>query len=258
MGLFDFLNQDSKKPKLDLPEILALMELIHNCSDLDTLIHLFNQKGNYDNPQISYDFGVAFLIKGDKVNAKKALIKGASFGLKYPCSFYDTPFIDAVGQCFMLLLTQYPLNNSEKVINASSLSYIYLSRCIEQSGREAHDSLRSRALLFNDHENPMVCQSIIMDNIGMGILVEPFIISDFYFASQASGSPHQNALQSARRIHQNLDDITIGGKDADEYSLLEISEFGEKRHLRLFKKLEEKFKTGMFNLTIDDLKNINR
>ena len=73
-----------------------------------------------------------------------------------------------------------------------------------------------------------------------------------------SGSPHQNALQSARRIHQNLDDITIGGKDADEYSLLEISEFGEKRHLRLFKKLEEKFKTGMFNLTIDDLKNINR
>ena len=258
MGLFDFLKQDSKKPKMDLHEILALMDLIHNCSDLATLTHIFNQKGNYDNPQISYDFGVAFLIKGDKVNAKKALIKGASFGLKYPCLFYDTPFIDAVGQCLMLLLTQYPLNNSEKVISASSLSYIYLSRCIEQTGREAHDSLRSRALLFKDHENPMVCQSIIMDNIGLGILVEPFIISDFYFASQASGSPHQDLLQSARRIHQNLDDITIGGKDADDYSLLEISEFGEKRHFRLFNKLEEKYKAGMFNLTLEDLKNIIR
>ncbi|MFN8343726.1 MAG: hypothetical protein U0X91_01905 [Spirosomataceae bacterium] len=258
MGLFDFLNQGSKKPAMNIPEILALSEIIHNCSDLRTLTHVFNQKGDYDNPQISYDFGVAFIIKGDKVNAKKALIKGASFGLKYPCSFYDTPFIDAVGQCFMLLLTQYPIYNSEKVISASCLSYIYLSRCIEQSGREAHDSLRSRALLFKDHENPMVWQSIIMDNLGMGVLVEPFIISDFYFASQASGSPHHNALQSARRIHQNLDDITIGGKDADEYSLPEMAEFGEKRHFLLFKKLEEKFKAGRFNLTIEDLKNINR
>ena len=258
MRLFDFLNQGSKKPTINLPEILALSEIIHGCSDLKTLTHVFSQKGDYANPQISYDFGVAFLIKGDKVNAKKALIKGASFGLKFPCAYYDTLFINAIGQCFMLLLTQYPLYYSGKVILASSLSYIYLSKCIEQNVREAHDSLRSRALLFKDHENPMVWQSIIMENIGMGVLVEPFIISDFYFASQASGSPHKNALQSARIIHQNLDDITIGGKDADDYSLLEMAEFGEKRHFLLFKNLEEKFKAGSFNLTIEDLNNINK
>ena len=257
MGLFDFQNQSSKKPEMNIHEILALSEIIHNCSDIRTLTHIFNQKGDYDNPQISYDFGVAFFIKGDKVNAKKALIKGASFGLKFPCIYYDTPFIDAIGQCFMLLLTQYPLNNSGKVVAASSLAYIYLSRCIEQSGREAHDSLRSRALLFKDHENSMVCQRIIMDNLGMGVLVDPFIISDFYFASQASGSPHQNALQSAKRIHQNLEDITIGGKDADDYTLLEMAEFGEKRHFLLFKQLEEKFKAGSFNISFDDLKNLN-
>jgi hypothetical protein len=258
MGLFDFLNQGSKKPTMNPLEILALSEVIHNCSDLRTLIHIFNQKGDYDNPQISYDFGVAFFIKGDKVNAKKALIKGASFGLKFPCSYYDTLFIDAVGQCFMLLLTQFPLNDSDQIDSATSLSYIYLSRSIELSGIEAHDSLRSRAILFKDHEDPMAWQSLIMENLGMGVLVDPFLISDFYFAAQASGSPHKSGLQSAREIHQNLEDIAIGGKDADEYSLSEMAEIGKKRHLLLFKTLEDKFKKGKFNLTIEDLKNLNR
>lgn len=257
MGLFDFLNPSSQKTPMNIPEIIALTDIIQNCSDLATLTHIYNQKGDYNNPQISYAFGVSFIIHGDKSRAKKALSKGASFGLKYPCDFYDHPFIDAVGQCFALLVTQFPLPFADKAISATSLAYIYLSRCIEQSGREAHDSYRSRALLFKDNENPMVGQSIIMNNLGMGVLIEPFIISDFYFASQASGSPHQNALESARRIHQGLEDITIGGKDADDYSLSEMAEFGEKRHYVLFKTLEEKYKKGELNMTADDLQKLN-
>jgi hypothetical protein len=52
---------------------------------------------------------------------------------------------------------------------------------------------------------------------------------------------------------KNLDNITIGGKDADKYSLPEMAEFGEKRHYLLLKKLEEKFKAGRLNLTIEDI-----
>ena len=242
---------------MNIPEIIALNAQIQSCSDLASLTLRYNQFGDYNNPQINYAFGVAFFIHGDKSRAKKALVKGAGFGLKYPCAFYDHPFIDAVGQCFALLVTQFPLSYASKATSATSLAYVYLSRCIEQSGRKAYDSYRSRALLFKDNENPMVGQGMIMSNLGMGVLIDPFIISDFYFASQASGSPHKNALQDAIGIHQELEDITIGGKDADDYSLSEMAEFGEKRHYILFKTLEEKHKKGELNMTVDDLQKLN-
>lgn len=242
MGLFD--NIFEKKASINIPEIDALTDIIFNCSDLSTLINIYNQKGEYDNPQISYAFGLSFIIQGDKARAKKALLKGASYGLKFPCEFYDTHFIDAIGQCFMLLLTQFPIEYSDKVLSYTSLAYVYLSKFIEQNGIYAWDTYHSRALLFYDHESPMVWQNIFMDNLGQGILIEPFIISDFYFASKAQDSPHQNALASARRIHQGLEDITISGKDADDYSLVEISELGKQRHFILFKRLEEKYKNG--------------
>lgn len=258
MGLFDnLLNPSSKNVAIDIPEILALTDIIQNCSNLATLVHVYNQKGDYDNPQISCAFGISFLIHGDKSRAKKALIKGASFGIKFPCNYYNNIFIDAIGQCFMLLVTQFPSQSNNITISANSLAYVYLSRCIEQSGKEAHDSYRSRALLFKDNENPMIVQNIIMNNLGLGVLVEPFIISDFYFASQASGSPHQNALQSAKRIHQGLEDMTIGGKDADDYSLSEMAEFGESRHYVLFKALESKYKKGDLNITLEELQKLN-
>ena len=250
MELFDFLNSGSQKPIMNIPEIYALADAIMGYSDLAALTNFYNKKGDYNNPQVSFAFAVAFLNLGDKTIAKKALTKGASFGFKYPCVLYNDSFIDAVGQCFMLLVTKYSLS-LDKAISATSLAYIYLSRCIEIGGIDAYDSYRSRALLFKDNENPMAGQNLIMANLGFGVLVEPFIISDFYFASQSTESPHQYALQSARRIHQGLEDMTIGGKDADDYSLSEMADFGAKRHYVLFKKLEEKYKKGELNMTLD-------
>lgn len=259
MGIFDFKNKGSGRPAINLPEILALSEVIHKCSDLRTLMHVYDKKGDYPNPQISLDFAFEFYSKGDKATAKQAWVKGASFGLKYPCPYYDTPFIDAVGQCFMLLLTQFPtVYLNPKVKSATSLGYIYLSRCIELCNKQTFDSYRSRALLIKNHTSAIVWQGIIMENLGMGALVDPLIISDFYFASQVPGNPHQDALQSAKRIHQKLEDISIGGKDADEYSLQEMAEVGEIRHNILFKGLEKKYQAGEFNLNIDDLMNLNR
>jgi hypothetical protein len=245
-------------PSTDITQVMALRKLIHNCQDLPSLNHLYNQKGNFNHPQIGYDFGVSFLIKGDKANAKKALTQGAIYGLQYPCPIYNHALIDSVGQCLSLLITQFPIADSSKAMEITSLGYIYLSRCIELHPRRTQDSYKTRALLFKDHENPMVVQSLIMENVGMGILVAPYIISDFYFSSQADGSPHQNCYQIAKRIHQGLNDMTIGGKDADDYSLDEMAEFGEKRHLMLFKTLEQKYKNGEFNLTIEELKNTSR
>lgn len=251
-------KQNIPTPSSNFVEVMALRKVIQECQDLAILNHVYNQMGNFNHPQICYDFGVEFLIKGDKINAKKALIQGAIYGVQYPCSLYGNAFVDSVGQCLSILMTQFPIADIATAFKVTVLGYIYLSRCIELLPREAHDSYRTRALLFNDHENSMLIQSLIMENVGMGVLVEPFVISDFYFASQATDSPHQSALQSASRIHQGLDDITIGGKDADEYSLSQMAEFGEKRHMKLFKTLELKYKSGAFNLTIEELKSANR
>lgn len=249
------VTQTIPMPSSNIIEIMALSEVIHKCQDLAMLNHVYNREGNYNHPQVCYDFGVAFLIKGDKINAKKALIQGAIYGIKYPCSLYGNPLVDSVGQCFSILMIQFPIADNSKAFKVTALGYIYLSRCIELYLREAQDSYKTRAQLFNNHENSMIVQSLIMDNVGLGILVEPYIISDFYFASQASDSPHRSLLQRAMSIHQGLQGIKVGGKDADDYSLTEMADFGEKRHLQLFKTLEQKYKSGAFDLTTEELIN---
>lgn len=250
MGIFNFKKMNSNRISMNITEILSLSKQAQSCSDLKELIKLFDQKGDYNNPQIGYLFGVLFINFGDKERAKKALIKGANYGIKYPCEFYDTAYIDAIGQCFMLLATRFhfPI---EKLVSLNCLAYVYLSRCIELKKREAFDSYRSRALLFNSDENQSSILSIIFNNIGLGVLIEPFVISDFYFASQAIGSPYRNAIQSANNLHESLDDIAIDGIDADDYSLYEIALIGENRHSDLFKKLEQTYKKGKLNFTFD-------
>ena len=245
-------------PSVNMYEIIAINEKIMNCSDLTSLKKLYEKYGDYNHPQISYDFGRMLSIMGDKQTAKKALFKGATYGLQYPCNIYDSPLIDSIGQCMSDLVTHHPVGEIDIVTKITSLAYIYLSRTIELFKREAHDSYRTRALLFKEHENQMVPQRILL-NLGMGVLIEPLILSDHYFSSQATDSPFKiDGLQSAQNIHNWLEDISINGKDADEYSLNELALIGESRHLILFKILEAKYKKGEFNLTVEELKLLNR
>ncbi len=97
-----------------------------------------------------------------------------------------------------------------------------------------------------------------MSNMGMSTIIDPFVISDLYFASQATDSPYQNAYHDAKKLHNNLDDITIAGKDADDYSLEEMAQLGEKRHFALFETLEKKFMQKEFDLTDTELNSMNK
>ena len=249
----DPIIENSNSPSSNLLEVVSLSQLIHKCEDLSMLNYAYNQYGDYNHPQICYDFGTEFLIKGDKNKAQEVLFKGAKYGTKFPCAIYGNALIDSVGQCMALLMTQFPNGERKYSLKVTALAYIYLSRCIELHPNDAQDSYRTRALLFANHQGGFQVQTLIMDNVGMGVMPEPFIISDFYFASQIVNSPYRNALQSAQRIHHSLGDTTIGGKDADEYTLEEMAEFGSKRHQMLFKKLEEKYKSGTFDLAAEEL-----
>ncbi|RZK13225.1 MAG: hypothetical protein EOO46_00010 [Flavobacterium sp.] len=245
-------------PNNNLYEIIAIGESMRKCDNLHSLKRLYLEFENYQHPAVHFDFGRNFLIMGEKSISKKALIKGASFGTNFPSAFYNNLHIDSIGQCISDLLTQYPIANYSLALKASSLAYIYLSRCIELYPNRCYDSYRTRAVLFKDHENPMVMQAIVMEHMGLGVLIEPFIISDYYFAATAFQSPFENHYFDASRLHSNLEDITIAGRDADEYTLEEMAEIGGLRHLQLFKILERQAEQGIFNMTTVELEQMNR
>lgn len=255
------MNQDENipTPSSKTYELLAINELIRNTTDLASLEKLYDKHGKYNHPQVCHDFGRMFIIKGDKIKAKEALFRGATYGIQYPTNLYDNPYIDPIGQCLTDLVTQYPIFNVKIAIKATSLAYIYLSRCIELCPRAAFDSYRTRALLFQNHKMNMLPHSIISEYMGLSVLIDPFIICDHYFSSQASYSPFKvSGIESAKKAHNWLEDISVNGKDADDYSLSEIAELGEKRHFALFKSIELRYKQKEFNITIENLKELNK
>jgi hypothetical protein len=247
------MTNNTPVPSNNTFEILTYYnQIVANIDNYNELQKLYSKISNYNHPQINYGFGFGFLNFKDMINAKTTLINGVKYGLKYPCPLYDTLYIDAVAQCIYLLLADFSIDNNI-AIKLTSLAYVYLSNCIENYSEDCFDSYKTRAMLLN--ENDMITNSIIMDNVGLGKLKEPYIISDFYFASQISGSPHHSALNSARKIHQWLEDISVGGKDADEYTLQEMADFGKKRHLLLYITLANKYKAGKFDITLEELTN---
>lgn len=65
-----------------------------------------------------------------------------------PCALYGNVLIDSVGQCLSLLMTKFPIADKANAIKVTALGYIYLSRCIALHPGKAHDSYRTRCLLF--------------------------------------------------------------------------------------------------------------
>ena len=63
-------------------------------------------------------------------------------------------------------------------------------------------------------------------------------------------SPHGDMLNMAKQIHSDLEDLSIAGKGANEYSIQEISLLGEKRHMEMFTRLEEKYFNGELDLQL--------
>ncbi len=246
-------NQKLQGLPSDYNDIISICRTVNKCKSLSELYELYSQGNNFDHPMIFLSFGLTFLINSDSKAAKHALLRGAEYGTVFPCKYYDSFWIDSIGQCLSILMTQFPLGDISAITKATSLGHIYLSRRIEIDNQNAHNAYMNRALLLMNHGMSGLLQRIIMNNLGMGNLIEPLFISDLYFAYHSQSSPYKDALNNAKTVHSSLGDISIGGRDADEYSLYEISELGEKRNFKLFKNLEEKYYTGLLNLDHEEL-----
>jgi hypothetical protein len=234
-------------------EIISISQQILSANSTSALENLYGKYSNYPHPQIKYNFGTSLLINQNKDIARKALLDGAYYGIKFPCPVYDTLFADSVGQCFYYLLSQFSIKDKQIGRKATELCYLYLSQCIKLFPREAQDSYRTRALLIR---NPSLYSFTVFMLSGYANTKVPdgvYVLSDFYFASQATGSPFKNALDIAKEIHTKLDDAEIGEKCADDYSLRGLAEVGESMHRVIFNKIEASFKNNKLEISKNDL-----
>lgn len=251
-------TNDMEQKTDNINERNQIKQLIFNATnDKVTLIDLFNKYKSYPHPEICYLLGVMFLNNNINDYSIKALIKGASFGLSHPSNFYNSLYSDCVGQCYFLLSTNFSIPNNEVSLKLVSLGYLFLSKCIELYPKEAFDSYRSRALLLsNELNSELIFRFVQSQSTSFFVKLEPFIISDCFFSSNSLNSPHQNLMEYAKSYHYSLEDESISGKDANDYTTEELAQLGTERHKDLFQNIEKKYCSNQLYLTLNELYSI--
>lgn len=249
------------QPTENIQEIVRISQAIQPQLSLSEIRELHFLYGEYNHPHIQYDFGIAFYSKGEIAFSKQSFLKGAYYGVQFPSTLYNTPFIDSVGQCFAHLITHFnvnvnPIVPSPNAYNTVALAYIYLSKCIELFGREAHDSYKTRARLFLNSPSNRIMRTLVEQNLGLGVVQEPFMISDMFFAASGTNSPFKADLFTARDIHNSLGSLSISRKDADEYTIEEMSLLGEIRHKALLNQMRNKYEKGRYDMTAEGLNSL--
>ena len=135
------------------------------------------------------------------------------------------------------------------------LAMVYSSRSIDLNPNIGYASYATRALTaetVNQYGEIEVDVFKIPGQWTRGI-VEVYAISD-YCESSIQYLKHgflQDASylrNQAIRLHNWLEDISVGGVDADEYSLEEIAAIGNKRYKVIVDKLYDEHKNGLIEL----------
>lgn len=238
-----------------LAEILSYSEKIQKCSNLSTLRNLFNENRTFNHPMFFFDFGIAFLQRDDKENAKKALIQGALYGVSYPCDYYNTPFIDSVGQCISTLLTSFPINDKIKLIKLSALAFIYLSKCIELNPNLSYDSYKSRGYMMLSLNVDYAIDHFFIPNMPLPGIQILSSMSDLFYAATIDESPHKNWLIKSLEMFELLKNYNVSyqGQNVNTYTIEEICEYGYQINQQLFKKIEIDYMNGAFDMTQQDI-----
>ena len=237
---------------------------IHSCSTIDELLLLRKELSDSKAPVIFLNLGIAFLHKEDKENAKESFLSGIKLGSSFPNEFFDDIEIDSIGQCFAMLLIHYVIekinydNFINNAIKITALAYIYLSRCIELIPKKAYDSYRTRALLFKDHNYYVIVNKLFSQNFEYPILLEPFILSDFYMCSSLEGTEHNDDIKYAKEALDDLYDLSdvvgkINDKNLEEFSLQEMVNYGRQRHHVFYNILKSRYEEGAFNISFNEI-----
>jgi hypothetical protein len=158
---------------------------------------------------------------------------------------YNTPLSDSAGMsAAYLLLNLYSQNadNSGKY-DLFLFAYLYLSNHIKIGGDIMCDSFKNRAYISDKFSN--FIQGLGVKYLGLlSFIPIPCTIGDYYFAAVGYNNYGATAslnecIERAGYLHRWLDDMTINGKDADEYDLVEMALLGRERSDLLFNKIPD-------------------
>lgn len=164
---------------------------------------------------------------------------------------FNTVYADAVGIASSFLVDKFFRQSSTDYSQLFDLSFIYLSNHIQNFGYQMFDSLHHRATLLDcNHNYARSLGSRFLKSFSFIPL--PMIISDYYFSAQGyilNGNMKmgkENTLRSDY-LHRFLEDITIGGKDADEYTSAEMAQLGKERVINIYNKIDVMEELSKFN-----------
>jgi len=238
-------------------KIISFSQKLYTCRDSYDIEELVDEFKSLDNPYVYQAAAQTCLSLNEYDDALPLFKKAITYGLNFPNKYWGTQMSDALGSSMSKILTLFKIGHSGKSIeNLYVLGYCYLSNCIEQLGENAFESYQERANLVN-----YTPQSIKNEIMPMGALFQVYAISDYYFSGQGfrnngHSSESYKIINTATELHDYLEDISVAGKDADEYSLEEIVEIGKKRHEQLFNSLEKDLKKNKYSINGSELNKI--
>jgi hypothetical protein len=115
----------------------------------------------------------------------------------------------------------------------------------------AHDSYELRARLLKQYVD--FATTLVSKYLSSFFIPNILFISDHYLASQAYyrrgiETSAQYSYKSAHLLHYQLEDISVAGRDADQYELEEIAAIGKQRNSDLFKTMLPLGISGKYNV----------
>ena len=177
--------------------------------------------------------------------------------------YWDSSSIHSIGDSLYLLLKNYykdeiPFN--KLTFSLFNLSYLCLSNNIYNFPQTSCDSFYKRATLLQSGSigKGMLSMGLVQGSLGLSTMSSPMLINDYYSSGQIyiseynMASQGNNLIDRARRMHYELEDVSIEGKDASDYTIEEICGIGRIRHKQIYSVLLSKYANKEFVLNKEE------
>lgn len=192
-------------------------------------------------PHVLYYIAFMLWQHGLHSEARSNFLNVISLEIELDYQNYGTIYSDSIGISISFLMDKYKDKFQKNTADLFQMGYSYLSKHIEIGGIEMCDSYKYRAYLSDNYSNH--ASHFALQRLNRTTFVStPLTISDYFYSCKGYLSNNLNdqvkeSMERAKYLHGFLEDITINGKDADEYSLAEITAIGGERNDEITKSI---------------------
>jgi len=235
----------------------VLIELSNKINSFNSInkIQLFEQQSNIslEHPYAKMLLGYKYSMLNDKKSSLVKFIQCIELELKQDFIFKDTIFADSIGLSIANICLDYINNklvedyndgNKHTIFNFWLLGYFYLSNHLINFNYLGYNSLEIRGKLierFNEYASDLSFQYYSFGSIPIVLAISDYYYSSLLYKEIGDINSSNRLFNAAKNLHSWLEDISISGRNANEYSLDEIAENGKKRHVAILNNLKDKF-----------------